>query len=61
MKNIGYAKNYKYAHSYEGNFIDLEFLPEQIIGTKIYEPGKNPREEEMRKNLINIWKKKYGY
>src|SRR6202012_1207735 len=44
MKNIGYGKNYKYAHSFEGNFIDLDFLPEAIRGTKLYEPGNNARE-----------------
>ena len=46
MKNLGYGKDYKYAHQYEGNFIAAEFLPDQIKGTKFYEPGNNPREEE---------------
>ena len=61
MKNLGYGKNYKYAHQYEGNFISAEFLPDQIKGTKFYEPGNNPREEELRKYLRNLWKDKYGY
>jgi putative ATPase len=61
MKNLGYGKNYKYAHSYEGNFIAAEFLPERIKGTKFYEPGNNPREEELRKYLRSLWKEKYGY
>ncbi len=61
MKRMGYGKNYKYAHSYEGNFIEQEFLPEKISGTTFYEPGKNAREEEMRKFLKNLWKEKYGY
>lgn len=61
MKNLGYGKDYKYAHSYEGNFIPAEFLPDEIRGTKFYEPGNNPREEELRKYLRNLWKEKYGY
>lgn len=61
MKNLGYGKDYKYAHSYEGNFISAEFLPDDIKGTKFYEPGNNPREEELRKYLRNLWKDKYGY
>ncbi len=61
MKDIGYGKNYKYAHSYDGNFTDLEYLPEDISGTKIYDPGNNPREEEIRKRLKSWWKEKYEY
>lgn len=61
MKNLGYGKDYKYAHSYEGNFASAEFLPEEIRGTKFYEPGNNPREEELRKYLRSLWKEKYGY
>ncbi len=61
MKNLGYGKGYKYAHSYEGNFVQAEFLPEEIKGTKFYEPGNNSREEELRKHLRNLWREKYGY
>ena len=61
MKNLGYGKNYKYAHSYEGNFSEQEFLPDKLIGTKFYDPAKNPREEELRKFLKNLWKDKYNY
>jgi putative ATPase len=61
MKKLGYGKNYKYAHSYEGNFTEQEFLPDEIRGTKFYDPGKNPREEELRKFLKSHWKDKYGY
>ncbi|HET9487385.1 MAG TPA: replication-associated recombination protein A [Chryseosolibacter sp.] len=61
MKNMGYGKDYKYAHSYEGNFVQAEFLPDEIKGTKFYDPGNNPREEELRKYLRNLWKEKYGY
>ena len=61
MKNIGYSHGYKYAHDYEGNFVDLEFLPDAIKGSKFYEPGNNARENETRKLLQWRWKTKYGY
>lgn len=61
MKKMGYGKNYKYAHSYEGNFTEQEFLPDELKGTVFYDPGKNPREEELRKFLRNLWKNKYNY
>lgn len=61
MKDIGYGAEYKYAHDYEQNFIDIEFLPEKISGQRIYEPQNNPRELADRKRLSNLWKKKYGY
>ncbi len=61
MKGMGYGKNYKYAHSYENNFTEQEFLPDEIKGTAFYSPGKNPREEELRRFLKNRWGEKYGY
>jgi putative ATPase len=61
MKEIGYSKDYKYAHSYKENFIDLEFLPEQIKGSKFYDPQDNPRENEFRERLRRFWKDKYSY
>jgi len=61
MKRMGYGKNYKYAHSFEGNFTEQEFLPDEIKGTAFYDPGKNPREEELRRYLKGLWKDKYGY
>lgn len=61
MKSIGYGKGYKYAHDHEQNFAEQEFLPDKIKGTTFYEPGSNPRENELRKYLKNLWKNKYGY
>jgi putative ATPase len=61
MKRMGYGKNYKYAHDYEKNFTEQEFLPDAIAGTVFYDPGKNPREEELRKFLRSLWKSKYNY
>lgn len=61
MKNLDYGKNYEYSHSYENNFSPQEYLPKEISGMKFYEPGKNAREEELRKFLKNLWKDKYDY
>jgi putative ATPase len=61
MKNIGYGKDYKYAHSYEGNFAELDFLPDAIKGTKIYEPGNNAREHEAREKMKKLWGDRYKY
>ena len=61
MKKLDYGKDYKYAHSYENNFVAMEFLPDEIKNTLIYNPGKNTREEELRKFLKERWKEKYGY
>ncbi|MEN9369170.1 MAG: hypothetical protein RI952_35 [Bacteroidota bacterium] len=61
MKEIGYGKDYQYAHAYEGNFVNQEFLPKEISGSAFYQPGNNPKENEIRKTLIHLWKDKYGY
>jgi putative ATPase len=61
MKELGYGADYKYAHSYENNFSDQEYLPESIRGTKLYEPGNNTRERELREFLKKRWGNKYGY
>ena len=61
MKELGYGDNYKYAHSFENNFADQEFLPDDISGTPIYIPGNNARENSTREFLKNRWKDKYGY
>lgn len=61
MKEQGYGEGYKYAHAYDGNFVNMEFLPEELSETRFYNPGKTPREEELRKFLRNRWKEKYGY
>jgi putative ATPase len=61
MKEIGYGNNYKYAHDYDGNFVQQEFMPEGLGQTRFYEPGQNARENEMRKQLQAQWGKKYNY
>lgn len=61
MKDLDYGKAYKYAHDYENNFAEQEFLPEEIKNLKLYDPGKNPREDQFRELLKKRWKSKYDY
>jgi putative ATPase len=61
MKQLDYGKNYKYAHAYENNFAEQEFLPEALKGIRFYEPGQNAREQETRQWLKKRWNEKYGY
>lgn len=61
MKDMGYGKSYQYAHDFENNFVEQDFLPKEINGTKFYEPGNNVREDELRKFLKERWKNKYNY
>lgn len=61
MKEMGYGTGYKYAHEYENQFAEQEFLPEELKGTKLYEPGENPKEKNIRDFLKVRWKDKYGY
>lgn len=61
MKNMDYGKDYKYSHGYEGNFAAQEYLPAELSGTKFFDPGKNAREEEIRRFLKNLWGEKYKY
>jgi putative ATPase len=61
MKEIGYGTNYQYAHSYENNFSNQEYLPQELSGITFYEPGNNAREKEMRDFLKRLWKDKYNY
>ncbi len=61
MKELDYGKKYKYAHSYENNFAEQEFLPKELENTKFYEPSNNPRENSIREFLKKLWKTKYKY
>ena len=61
MKDLDYGKAYQYAHNYEDNFIDQEFLPDKITNTTLYEPGNNSRENNFREFLKKRWKNKYDY
>jgi len=59
MKELGYHKGYQYAHSFAGNFVDMEFLPPEISGSTFYNPGTNAREQEIRERMDKLWKGKY--
>ena len=61
MKDLDYGKEYQYSHNYVGNFVNQEFLPDEIKNTKLYEPGKNTRENQFRESLKQRWKDKYNY
>jgi putative ATPase len=61
MKKMDYGKDYKYAHNFENNFADLEFLPDKLMGKAFYTPQENTKENEIRKFLRERWKGKYGY
>ena len=57
MKDLGYHEGYRYAHDFEGNFTDQEFLPENLSGTRFYNPGDNPRERDIRARMEHLWPK----
>ncbi|MFB1040238.1 MAG: replication-associated recombination protein A [Polaribacter sp.] len=61
MKDLEYGKEYQYSHNYPNNFVDQEFMPDEISGTKLYEPGENQREKQFKEVLKNRWKGKYDY
>ena len=61
MKDLGYGKGYQYAHDFKNQFVDQEFLPDEISGTKFYEPCENPKEKNIRDFLKIRWKDKYDY
>ena len=61
MKDLDYGKDYKYAHRFDQNFAEQEYLPDELSGTRLYEPGNNVRENSFRAFLKQLWNKKYGY
>lgn len=61
MKEMGYGKGYKYSHDYDNNFEPQEYLPDELKGSRLYDPGINARENELRQRLKKLWKDKYGY
>jgi len=61
MKDLDYGKEYKYSHDYDQNFIEQEFLPDEISNSTLFEPGNNPRENQFREVLKKRWKSKYNY
>ena len=61
MKDLDYGKEYQYSHNYPNSFVEQEFMPDEISGTKLYEPGENQRENQFKEFLKNRWKGKYEY
>ncbi len=61
MKELDYGKDYRYAHQYKGNFVEQEFLPESLKGTRLFDPQANAAEEKIRERMKALWKEKYGY
>lgn len=61
MKSLDYGKDYKYAHDHENNFVNLEYMPEEIKGTQIYYTSENGAEMKISQRLRQLWKEKYGY
>lgn len=61
MKELGYGKDYQYAHDYESNFAFQDYLPDELQGETFYEPSDNPRENALRDYLKKLWGERYGY
>ncbi len=61
MQDLNYGKGYKYAHDFDHNFVEQEYMPDPLRNTTLYDPGQNARENELRKHLSQRWKGKYGY
>ncbi|MEN8138886.1 MAG: replication-associated recombination protein A [Bacteroidota bacterium] len=61
MKDLNYGKDYLYPHSYQNNFIPQEYMPDEIRGKKLYEPGNNQGENKLRQYLKGMWQEKYKY
>lgn len=61
MRDLGYGSDYKYAHDHQGNFVDENYLPEELEGTQFLTPGDSEREKALRAFLTNNWKKRYNY
>ncbi len=61
MKDLNYGKDYRYAHDFSSNFVEQEFLPQEISGTKLFDPQQNATEEKLRERLKQQWKEKYKY
>jgi putative ATPase len=59
MKEIGYGEKYKYSHDFDGNFVEQEYLPNEIAGTLFYNAGSSVKEQDIEQNQSRLWKNKY--
>lgn len=55
MKQLGYGKDYKYAHAYKGNFVEQQFMPDELKDTRIWHPQNNPSESKLSERMIQLW------
>jgi putative ATPase len=60
MKELGYGKGYKYSHDFPGNFVQQDFLPEEVAGTNFFKAGSSPKEKEVENNIAELWGKRYS-
>ena len=60
MKDLGYGEDYKYSHDYANNFVNQEFLPDEISGTNFFNAGSSAREQDIEKTIENLWGEKYS-
>ena len=61
MKSLDYGKDYQYSHDFKNNFVEQEFLPEELLNTTLFEPQENPLEAKVKARLKELWKGRYGY
>lgn len=61
MKELGYGKDYRYAHDFDGNFVEDQYLPDDLKDARFYEPGKNVREDDIKRVMASLWKKRKKY
>ena len=59
MKQLGYGKDYKYAHAYQGNFVEQQFLPDELQSRRLWHPQDNMAEAKMRERMLHLWGKRF--
>ena len=60
MKQLGYGKDYKYAHAYEGHFVKQQFLPDEVQHERLWHAQDNPAETKLKERMINLWGERFG-
>lgn len=59
MKDLGYGKDYKYAHAYEGNFVRQQFLPDDLTDLRIWHAQSNPSEDKLKDRMVKLWGERF--
>lgn len=59
MKQLGYGKEYKYAHAYKGHFVEQQFLPDEVNNQRLWHPQENPQETKLKERMISLWGNKF--